>query len=146
MKIGFDYWQVISHYPDKIEFLMNAVKWHGAEVHVISAIGKGRIGTIVGDVQGHYPYFPAENVHEVVFNKAKESPELKLAKCKELGLDIFFDDRDDVCALLNANGILAMRVTRKDGSKYDLRSERGEKTQKSPRPEPNKTQPVNKAS
>ena len=119
---------------------MNAVKWYGADVHVISAIGKGRIGTIASDVQAHYPYFPSKNVHEVVFEKAKESPELKLAKCKELGINMFFDDRDDVCALLNENGIVAMRVTRKDGSKYDLRSERSDK---SPRPTPNKTQSVN---
>ena len=37
---------------------------------------------------------------------------------------MFFDDRDDVCKLLNKNGILGLRVTRKDNSTYDLDAER----------------------
>ena len=103
------------------------------EVHVISAIGKSRIGTIKADVYRSLSIggwgnptalVDVENIHEVVFDTPKQSPELKLAKCKELGLEIFFDDRDDVCKLLNANGIVAMRVTRKDNSTYDLSSER----------------------
>jgi hypothetical protein len=36
---------------------------------------------------------------------------------------MFFDDRDDLCRLLNQHGIVAMRVTRKDGSMYDLGAE-----------------------
>lgn len=134
MKIGFDYWQVISHYPELLSKLILRIdSMPDTEIHVISAIGKGRIGTIKADVfksisnAGYlnpHKVIDPDKIHEVVFDNPKESPELKLAKCKELGLDIFFDDRDDVCALLNENGILAMRVTRKDGSKYDLRSER----------------------
>lgn len=135
MKIGFDYWQVISHYPEKIGHLMFILgsAMPDDEVHVISAIGKGRIGTIKGEVYKSLnnagwgtPNWcvKPENIHEVVFDSPKESPELKLALCKELGLEIFFDDRDDVCRLLNANGILAMRVTRKDNSTYDLDAER----------------------
>lgn len=124
MIVGFDYWQVLSHYPEHISELIYALNEHGAEVHIISAIGKQRIGTIAADVHKHMYDFPDSAIHEVVFDKPAQSPELKLAKCKELGITMFFDDRDDVCALLNANGIVAMRVTRKDGSKYDLRSER----------------------
>ena len=37
---------------------------------------------------------------------------------------MFFDDRDDVCRELNKAGIMAMRVTRKDNSTYDLGAER----------------------
>lgn len=102
------------------------------EIHVISAIGKGRIGTIRNDVfksissigyMNPHKIIPAENIHEVVFDSAKQSPELKLAKCKELGLEMFFDDRQDVVDLLNANGILAFLVPRK-GKKDDIESER----------------------
>lgn len=71
-----------------------------------------------------WPGFPPDLVHEVVFDSPKESPELKLAKCQELGIEMFFDDRDDVCRLLNKHGIVAMRVTRKDNSTYDLEAER----------------------
>lgn len=124
MIIGFDYWQVISHYPQEIAQICDAMYDAGHETHVISAIGKTRIGTIAGDVHQHWPEYPSDNIHEVVFKKSSESPELKLAKCKELGITLFFDDRDDVCRLLNANGILAMRVTRKDGSVFDVKAER----------------------
>lgn len=127
MIVGFDYWQVISHYPHEIGTLVDSLAaYHPPlnEIHVISAIGKGRIGTIAADVHKEWPSFPDANIHEVVFKSPKESPELKLAKCKELGIQMFFDDRDDVCRLLNANGIIAMRVTRKDNSTYDLGAER----------------------
>lgn len=123
MKIGFDYWQVISHYPQQIGAMADALYRHGYEIHVISAIGKNRIGTIVDDVHTHWPAFPAHRVHEVVFKKSRESPELKLAKCKELGIEMFFDDRQDVCDLLNANGILAFKVPRKE-NKTDIGAER----------------------
>lgn len=121
MKIGFDYWNVISHYPDELWALAEALKEQTHEVHVISAIGKTRIGTIVGDVLNKWPNFAPEFVHEVVFEKSKESPELKLARCKELGIEIFFDDRQDVCDLLNANGILAFKVPR--ANKSDIEAE-----------------------
>lgn len=102
------------------------------EVHVISAIGKGRIGQIKSDTykslhKGGWgtPSWcvKPENIHEVVFESPKESPELKLAKCKELGIQIFFDDREDVCNLLNANGILAFIVPRKNNTS-DIQGER----------------------
>lgn len=37
---------------------------------------------------------------------------------------MFFDDREDVCWLLNQHGILAMRVMRKGGDVHDLEAER----------------------
>lgn len=127
MNIGIDYWQVISHYPDYFSRLIELHSNNGDEVHVISAIGKARIGTIMEEVKvkvGLANYYDLAGIHEVVFDSPKQSPELKLAKCQELGIEVFYDDRDDVCRLLNQHGILAMRVTRKDNSKYDLGAER----------------------
>lgn len=125
MIVGFDYWQVISHYPQEIGLIADGLEeYAGAEIHVISAIGKTRIGTIAKDVQDKWPTFPHTRIHEVVFKKSRESPELKLAKCKELGITMFFDDRQDVCDLLNANGILAFKVPRKDLTSTDLSGER----------------------
>jgi acid phosphatase class B len=124
MKIGFDYWQVISHYPNEMGVLADSLYLNGHDVHVISAIGKHRIGTIASEVKKVWGDFRDEKIHEVVFDNPRQSPELKLAKCKELGITMFFDDRDDVCRLLNQNGIVAMRVTRKDNSTYDLEGER----------------------
>lgn len=127
MNVGIDYWQVISHYPDYFTELIMLHANNGNEVHVISAIGKNRIGTIMDEVKkavGLAAFYDITGVHEVVFDTPAQSPELKLAKCQELGITAFYDDRDDVCRLLNKNGILAMRVTRKDNSTYDLGAER----------------------
>lgn len=123
MKVGLDYWQVISHYPEETGILADALYLTGHEVHVISAIGKDRVGTVADDVCKVWGDFRREKIHEVVFDDPRQSPELKLAKCQELGITMFFDDRDDVCRLLTKHGILAMRVTRKDGSVYDLGAE-----------------------
>lgn len=122
MKIGFDYWQVLSHYPDEIRHLINMHRVMGDDVHIISAIGKTRVGTIAGEVNAIVP-MPEHCVHEVVFSKSKESPELKLAKCQELGIEVFYDDRKDVCDLLNCHGILTFQVPRQTDT-TDLRSER----------------------
>jgi len=123
MIVGFDYWQVISHFPSEMAAICDSMHAQGHKVHVISAIGKNRIGTIVDAVHEKWSAFPDEWIHEVVFDNPKQSPELKLAKCQELGITMFFDDRDDVCRLLNKNGIVACRVTRKDNSTYDLEAE-----------------------
>jgi hypothetical protein len=122
--VGFDYWQVISHYPLEMSELCEALAARGNEMHVISAIGSGRVGTIADEVHQHWPDFPESCIHEVLFEDPKQAPELKLAKCQELGIGMFFDDRDDVCRLLNQRGILALRVIRKDGSVHDLTAER----------------------
>lgn len=120
MIVGFDYWQVISHYPETFQHLAVAFARFDDEVHIISAVGKDRAGSVEAKVR---ELGFGEPVHEVVFDHPRESPELKLAKCLELGIEMFFDDRDDVCRLLSANGIVAMRVTRRDNSTYDLGAE-----------------------
>jgi acid phosphatase class B len=121
--VGFDYWQVLSHYPDQISHLMELHALAGDPVHVVSAIGRGRIGTVAAEVRA---VTDIPQVHEVVFAHPRESPILKLAKCRELGIEVFYDDREDVCRLLNASGILALRVTRRDDSSpnNDLGAER----------------------
>jgi acid phosphatase class B len=121
MIVGFDYWQVLSHYPERIAHLIEVHEHAGDEVHIISAIGRSRIGTVEQEVRAITPH---GTVHEVVFRDPRESPFMKLAKCQELGIEVFYDDRDDVCRVLNKHGILALRVTRRDGSTYDLGAER----------------------
>ena len=122
MKIGMDYWQVISHYPEYFRELARAHMALNGEVHIISATGKNRSGTVAQEVAELG--IPNSGVHEVVFRHPSESPELKLAKCVELGIQVFYDDREDVCRLLNKHGILALHVIRKDSSADDLAAER----------------------
>jgi hypothetical protein len=121
VKVGFDYWQVLSHYPEQFQALANSLLWAGHQVYVLSAVGKNRAGTVEGEVRELGFDIP---VYEVVFDDARQSPELKLAKCQELGIEMFFDDREDVCRLLNQHGILAVRVLRKDDDTHDLQAER----------------------
>lgn len=125
-KIGFDYWNVLSHYPEDFGKLTQSLcvafsEGTELELFVISAIGKGREGTVEDELFNLWLEVGYETdiifnggVHEVVFTHGpKSSPEVKLAKCQELGINMFFDDRKDVCELLNANGILAMQVPRR---------------------------------
>lgn len=115
MKVGFDYWQVLSHYPAQFRALGEALSLAGHHVCVVSAIGKSRAGTVQAEVDLLSFDVP---VYEVVFDNPRQSPELKLAKCQELGIEVFYDDRDDVCRLLSQHGILAMRVTRRNSTTY----------------------------
>jgi acid phosphatase class B len=110
MKTGLDYWNVCSHHPVVFRELAAALLAAGNEVHVISAIGKSRAGTVAAEVTRLG--IPVTAVHEVVFTHPRESPALKTAKCLELGISVFYDDRDDVCRAMTAAGILALRVTR----------------------------------
>jgi hypothetical protein len=121
VKAGFDYWQVLSHYPEQFKVLVNSLLCAGHRVCVLSAVGKNRAGTVEGEVTKLGFDIP---VYEVVFDDARQSPALKLEKCQELGIEMFFDDREDVCRLLNQHGILAVRVLRKDGAGQDLQAER----------------------
>jgi acid phosphatase class B len=114
VKVGLDYWNVISHHPVYFAELASAALAAGHEVHVISAIGRKRAGTIAADVV--VCGVPVTAVHELVFSHPRESPALKTAKALELGISVFYDDRDDVCAAMTAAGILALRVTRPSGS------------------------------
>lgn len=121
MIIGFDYYQCISHFPKEFQVFEEAL-YSENELHVISAVGQRSKGTVKDNVLAVLPEFWEDNIHEVVFNHPRESPQLKLEKCKELGIQIFVDDRSDVCELLNANGIMALQVhRRKKGS--DIGSE-----------------------
>ena len=122
MIVGFDYWQVLSHYPDQMAHLIRMHDLVGDAVHVVSAIGVSRIGTVEAEVRA---ISAVPEVHEVVFAHPSEAPALKLAKCRELGIELFYDDREDVCRLLSDHGVLALRVPRRHDVQGDVAAERG---------------------
>ncbi len=121
MKIGLDYWRVCSHYPEYFRELAEMHLRSGNDVYIISAVGKHRAGTVLGEVCNLD--IPFTSVHEVIFSHPSESPKLKLAKCQELEITVFYDDREDVCSFLVQAGILAFRVPRL-GRTSDIESER----------------------
>lgn len=122
-RIGLDYWNVCSQHPEYFRDLAAAMLRSGHEVHVLSAIGKKRAGTVAGEVLKLG--IPVTAVHEVIFRHPRESPALKTAKALELGLDVFYDDRDDVCQAMTEAKILALRVTRPGPRKADIAVEIG---------------------
>jgi hypothetical protein len=85
VKVGFDYWQVLSHYPEQFKVLVNSLLCTGHQVYVLSAVGKNRAGTVENEVIRLGFDIP---VYEVVFDDARQSPELKLEKCQQLGIKI----------------------------------------------------------
>jgi hypothetical protein len=120
MKTGLDFWNVCSHHPDAFRELAAALLAAGNEVHVISAVGASRAGTVATDIARLA--IPVTAVHEVIFTHPRESPELKTVRCLELGISVFYDDRDDVCRAMTATGkILALRVTRPEHPRDQLR-------------------------
>lgn len=110
MKVGLDYWQVCSHWPYFRE-LAAALRASGHEVHVISAVGPRSAGTVQGELEALG--ITCDGVHEVRFSRPRESPALKLAMARTLGIEVFYDDRQDVCDLLNSSGVLALLVPRR---------------------------------
>lgn len=130
MKIGIDFWGTISHNPDYFRnlawfYMQDMVgpfgKTHRNEVHVISSIGPRRAGTIEQEVTALNVPFTA--VHELVFRHPSQSPALKVTKCLELGIEYFYDDRQDVVDALNKAGIICFKVPRL-GNESDVQSER----------------------
>jgi hypothetical protein len=124
MKVGFDYWNVCSAYPEFFRDMALMLLRGGHEVHVISAITRNRAGTVAGEIE--VLGIPVTAVHEVVFKYASESPALKTARAVELGLDAFYDDRDDVCQAMTEEKILAFRVTRPGPRRADIAVEIGQ--------------------
>jgi hypothetical protein len=130
VKIGIDFWGTISHNPDYFRMLASFYmrdmrgplgKDHRNEVHVISSIGPRRIGTIEQEVIDLN--VPCTAVHELVFRHPSQSPALKVTKCLELGIEYFYDDRQDVVDALNKAGIICFKVPRL-GNESDVQSER----------------------
>ena len=120
-RIGLDFWQVCSHWPYFAE-LAAALRAAGHEVHVISAVGRKSAGSVAPGLADLG--IACDGVHELLFRHPRESPGLKLAECRRLGIGVFYDDRQDVCDLLNANGIMALRVPRRQSGLGDLQAER----------------------
>jgi len=121
MRIGLDYWQVCSHWP-YFRDLSAALMAAGHEVYVISGVGDRTRGTVAADVAARGITCTA--VHEVWFAHPRESPALKLELCLSLGIGVYYDDRADVCDLLNEHGILALHVPRRRPGQHDLAAER----------------------
>lgn len=114
MILGFDYFKTISTHPKETTYIAKAVKLLFCEVYVITAVSQHM-------TLEEYKYqvehnlrnigFPYNKIIYVQFEDQLKIPELKLKACQELGINIFFDDRKDVCEALAKHGIVAFQST-----------------------------------
>jgi hypothetical protein len=112
MKIGLDFWNVITQFPDQMKHL--AASWfEGNEVYIISAVGDRAIkkyGSTIEEYKKHIESFGVANVGVEVlyFEKDDDIAQMKLEACKRLGIELFIDDRPGTVELLHRNGIVAL--------------------------------------
>ena len=108
MKIGFDYWHVCTRYPAYFQSLATLALAAGHEVYVVSVVSPDYPGSVRAEIAALG--IPVTAVHQITFTKPGQSAQLKVSRCLELGIAVFYDTRDDVCRMLAARSVLAMRV------------------------------------
>ena len=113
MIIGLDFYKTISAFHKEFRAIASSLMSDGHKVVIISALGKS---TSLENYKRHVREFakthsiPYDTLHVIQFDKDEEIPQLKLEACEIHGVQIYFDDREDVCQKLQENGIVAMRV------------------------------------
>jgi hypothetical protein len=115
MKIGFDFWNVITQSPEYIREMANCFINRGHEVFIVSAVGDRSLKKYNCSIEGYKDVIsafdiPNSGIHIVYFEKDEDIPLLKLNKCKELGIQMFFDDRASTVKILHENGIISFLV------------------------------------
>ena len=113
MIIGLDFYKTISAFPKFFRNLASSLISEKNTVIIISAVGKS---SDLENYKRHIREFlgthriPFNSLHICQFDDDKEIPQLKLESCRTHKVDVYFDDREDVCEKLHENGIIAMRV------------------------------------
>lgn len=112
MKIGLDYFNVISQFPEVLQHLAEDWMASGHEVYIVSAVGHRRLeksGGLENYKQEIRDYnIPNVETVIVVFDNEEEIPQRKLDVCKKHDINIFIDDRPETVKLLHENGIVAL--------------------------------------
>ena len=106
MIYGFDYWKTLSHHQKVLLPMIEALVKDGHKVYIISAAGKDREETTPQSIS-ELGLPEGVEVFMTIWegDKHEDAPRLKYEKCKELGIDAFFDDRLDTCKYLSERGI-----------------------------------------
>jgi hypothetical protein len=108
MILGIDYWNTATQNPAFFAALAHAIRAQGGKVYIITAVGAKRAETNTGEVEKLG--IPNDGIHQVIFTKDKKAPQLKADKCVELGIELFIDDRRDICEAIFARGIMACNI------------------------------------
>jgi hypothetical protein len=120
MIVGLDFYKTISAHPKEFRALASSLTSELNDVIVISAVGKS---SNLENYKRHVREFlethhiSYKTLHIVQFEKDEEIPQLKLEACQKWKVQMYFDDREDVCKKLSENGIVSLRVGIGDNKK-----------------------------
>lgn len=115
MKVGLDFWNCISQFPDHYREMARALMACGNEVHVISAYGDRQLAKYENDVDGYRRLIesyqiPCSALHLVYFDlDDKKIPELKWEIIAKYGIDVMIDDNPRIVAYLHERGVMALQ-------------------------------------
>lgn len=113
MIIGFDWYNTITRHEQLLTAFSKILKASGHKVYVITAAQKHlELPDYANKVKDHLDSigFERDGICAFGWNESRDIPGLKLEKCQELQVEYFFDDRSDVCYVLEQNGIKACNV------------------------------------
>lgn len=104
MNVGLDFYGTIEKYPKAFKGLTDN---YGGAVYIITAVKSGNEKEVMRLIKR--TKIKAE-VHIVTYENFWEVPKLKLRKCQELKIKLFFDDLQATVDLLNKHHITAIKV------------------------------------
>lgn len=108
MTYGFDYYDTITKYRKEFRKLLTDLKASGNTVYIVSAVKRVNTQRLKDSVR--HSKVPHDELHIVIYDNYTDVAALKLDVCKRLGIRCFFDDREDVCRILAAAGIITCQV------------------------------------
>lgn len=111
MKIGFDWGGVLDTYQEQFMELASALSVAGHHLYVISAVSPGQNVPVRDMIENSTPGY-WDGIVIVECASWDEQPQAKLEAAQKLGIDWFFDDREDTNIMLRHHGILAFTVPR----------------------------------
>lgn len=108
MKVGFDWGGVLDTHGKQLSELATAMKLNGHEIYIVSAINSGEEERRIQQVEELMPDICIEIITLVAEHQNQPLEKLKIVLDKKI--DMFFDDRSDICELLQNYGVLAFTV------------------------------------
>ncbi len=109
MKIGLDFYGTLEKWPNELGELAKTIIDSGGEVHIITAcMAKQKMAT---EDKIRASGIPHTSVEWCIFSDQNQVPEMKLRACRKLGVTLHIDDLDFIINHLNANGVLALKIS-----------------------------------
>lgn len=98
IKLGLDFYDTVTAAPKVYRKLAQSIIDNGGEVHIISHVHPGKEVALTKDLK--HTHIPHTALHIITTLKYHEVPALKRTIIRNLGIDIYLDDRADVLTAL----------------------------------------------